>query len=282
MSKITNSKEVKTEASFNQDRAGSGTKEWSDNSVNCCCGCEHFCRYCFGMFNARRFGHIEDITDWPKMVVKPHMIGAAARKFEGVVMFPTTHDITPSVLPACLQTLRNLLSHGNQVLIVSKPHLVVIKTLCAELAQYKDQIQFRFTIGSLSPVTCKLWEPGAPTPQERIAALKHAFSKGYRTSVSMEPMLGANSEMIHLVETVQPFVTDTIWLGKLNRGVTSRGMSPTDAARLEVAKTAVRHGQRDSEILALVDALKGNPKVRWKDSIKEVMSAAATGTLAKG
>ena len=266
---------------FNQERTGTGTREWSDESVNCCNGCEGFCRYCFGMFNARRFGRIADITDWPKMEVKQHLVDAAARKFEGVVMFPTTHDITPSVLPACLETLRNLLSHGNQVLIVSKPHLNVIKTLCSELAQYRDQIQFRFTIGSLSSATCKLWEPGAPPPAERIAALRHAHRLGFRTSISMEPMLGDNSEMLRLVETVEPYVTDTIWLGKLNRGVTSKGMSQEDAARLEVAKKAVRRGQRDSEILALVDALSGNPKVRWKDSIKEVM-AAAKGALVKG
>jgi len=232
------------------------------------------------MFDARRFSRIANIADWPKMVVKQHMIDAAARKFEGVVMFPTTHDITPSVLPACLETLRNLLSHDNQVLVVSKPHLSVIKTLCSELANYRSQIQFRFTIGSLSEETCKLWEPGAPSPVERIEALKHAFGKGFRTSVSMEPMLGGNSEMIRLVATVEPFVTDTIWLGKLNRGVSAQGMTATDAARLEVAKKAVRLGQCDSEILALVTALQGNPKVRWKDSIKKVI-AAAGGSVKK-
>ena len=96
----------------------------------------------------------------------------------------------------------------------------------------------------------------------------------------MEPMLGDNAEMIRLVETVQPYVTDTIWLGKLNRGATSKGMAPEDAARLEVAKKAVRYGQRDSAILELVDALIGNPKVKWKDSIKEVI-AAAKGALVK-
>jgi len=283
MKKINSSEQVvksESQVEIDQDRAGTGTREWSDKSVNCCKGCEHNCRYCYAMFGARRRKHIADITDWPKMEVKQHMVEGAARKFEGVVMFPTTHDIVPSVLPACLETLHNLLSHGNQVLIVSKPHLSVIKTLCSELAQYREQIQFRFTIGSLSATTCKLWEPGAPQPAERIAALRHAHRLGFRTSISMEPMLGDNSEMIQLVGIVEPYVTDTIWLGKLNRGVTSKGMTPADAAKLEVAKKAVRRGQCDSAILALVDALSGNPKVRWKDSIKEVM-AAAKGALVK-
>ena len=267
-------KKVKSEAEFNAERAGTGTREWSDVSANSCNGCEHNCPYCYAMFNARRFGRIKDIADWPKMVVKQHVVDAAARKFEGVVMYPTTHDITPSVLPACLETLRNLLSHGNQVLIVSKPHLDVIKTLCKEFTKYRDQIQFRFTIGCLSTETWSIWEPCAPSPDERIEALQYAHGEGFKTSVSMEPMLAGNSEMIQLVSIVEPFVTDTIWLGKLNRGVTSRGMTPERAARLEIAKRELRKGQRDSEILALVAALQGNPKVRWKDSIKTVIAAA--------
>ena len=260
------------QAVFDENRAGTGTREWSDESINICTGCDHGCRYCFAMFSARRFGRIKKITDWPTMIVNQHMIDGAAKKFDGVVMFPTTHDITPSVLPACLQTLHNLLSNGNRVLIVSKPHLSVIKILCREIAQYRDQIQFRFTIGSLSPETCKLWEPGAPSPLERIEALKYAYSHKFSTSVSMEPMLGDNAEMCRLVATVESLRHRyRSWLGKLNRGVTSKGMTQTDAARLEAAKKTVRQGQSDENILAPVSALKNNPKVRWKDSIKEVM-----------
>lgn len=77
--------------------------------------------------------------------------------------------------------------------------------------------------------------------------------------------------------TVEPYVSDTIWLGKLNRGVSSRGMTKADAARLEVAKKTLREGQNDSNILALVAKLKNNPKIRWKDSIKDVIAVATNG-----
>lgn len=226
------------------------------------------------MFQARRFGNIADIADWPEMSVDQKKVDAAAKYFDGGVMFPTAHDITPEILSACVQTLHNMLSHGSPVLVVTKAHANVIQTLCQELRQYREQIQFRFTIGSLCAATCALWEPGAPSPVERIAALKYAHAHDFKTSVSMEPMLGANAEMCELIAAVEPYVSDTIWLGKLNRGVSSRGMTKADALRLDAAKQALREAQRDENILALVAALKVNPKVRWKDSIKAVVASA--------
>jgi hypothetical protein len=160
------------------------------------------------------------------------------------------------------------LGAGNEVLVVSKPHRDVIQALCRELNSFREKILYRFTIGSLSAQTCKLWEPGAPPPGERIAALEFAFARGFRTSVSMEPMLGCNAEMIALVARVTPFVTDTIWLGKLNGGV------PVVAQKLPGVKAslkAIRLGQSDQNILALHAALNNNPKVRWKHSIKQVL-----------
>jgi DNA repair photolyase len=218
---------------------------------------------------ARRFGRIDSLESWEKMHVDTAKVAASFRRFSGVVMFPTTHDLTPEILPAALTVLRNLLDAGNDVLVVSKPHLAVVKTLCRECAGHKPQIQFRFTIGSSSVATCQLLEPGAPPPEERIAALRHAFDAVYRTSVSMEPMLGDNTEMCALVERVAPYVTDTIWLGKLN------GAIPKFAQALPGVKKSlarIRQGQSDEQILNLHAALRKNKKVRWKDSVKKVLN----------
>ena len=204
---------------FEANRDAGGTREWSDASHNIALGCDHDCLYCYARRIAQRFGLIETFEKWTTMEVNQAKVNASARNFGGVVMFPTTHDITPEILPAALETLKKLLAAGNEVLIVSKPHLEVIQTLCRELGSHRDKILFRFTIGSLSASTCKLWERGAPPPSERIAALKFAFKKNFRTSVSMEPMLGQNDEMQALVARVSPLVTDTIWLGKLNGGI---------------------------------------------------------------
>lgn len=253
---------------FDSKRNRTGTREWSDHSFNCAVGCRHNCWYCYARGLARRFGRIDSLAAWEKMEVNAEKVRASARHFAGVVMFPTTHDLTPEILPAALTVLRNLLAADNQVLIVSKPHLSVIKTICCECIAWKKQIQFRFTIGGSSVVTCKLWEPGAPPPEERIEALRHAFKSGYETSVSMEPMLGDNAEMCRLVKRVSPFVTDTIWLGKLN------GAIPLFAQQLPGVKASlrrIREEQSDEKILELHAALRANGKVRWKDSIKKVL-----------
>jgi DNA repair photolyase len=217
---------------------------------------------------ARRFGRINSLEAWEIMEIDRKKVLASARQFSGVVMFPTTHDLTPEVLPVALTVLRNLLAAGNQVLIVSKPHRAVIRTICRECNDWKKQIQFRFTIGSSSAAVCKLWEPGAPPPRERIEALRYAFGAGYRTSVSMEPMLGDNAEMMALVNRVAPFVTDSVWLGKMN------GVIPQYAQKLPGLKASlqqIHEWQSDERILELYSALQANRQVRWKDSIKEVL-----------
>ena len=129
-------------------------------------------------------------------------------------MVPSSHDITPAHLSECLTFLKNILSPGNEVLIVSKPHLDCVKAICNELCGFKDKILFRFTIGSSDSNTLKFWEPNAPDFAERLESLKYAFSEGYQTSVSSEPMLDDN--IGDVIDQVSPFVTDTIWLGKAN------------------------------------------------------------------
>ena len=253
---------------FEADRNAGGTREWSDASYNISLGCDHDCLYCYARRIAQRFGRIENFEKWTTMVINPAKVNASARDFGGLVMFPTTHDITPDILPAALETLNNLLAAGNDVLIVSKPHLKVVQTLCQELKTYRDKILFRFTIGSLSAATCKLWEPGAPPPAERIAALEYAFAHGFRTSVSMEPMLGQNDEMKALVARLTPFVMDTIWLGKLNGGIP---LAAQELPGVKASLASIRCGQSDDKILELHAALKKQCKVRWKDSIKKVL-----------
>ncbi len=257
-------------SSFAQNRQGTGTKQWADKNYNFCVGCAHDCLYCYARtFAVTRFGRVAP-GDWSKQIVLDDNVAAAARvRSNGVIMFPTTHDLTPAVLPQALRTLQNLLSGGNKVLVVSKPHLSVIKTLCRKLVAYRDRLLFRFTIGSEDAKTCALWEPGAPPPAERIAALKHAFDGGYPTSVSMEPMLGYNNgQMIRLVHRVAPYVTDSIWLGKM-KGIILKEFQERPGVRTSLV--SIRAAQSNSNILALQQALANHPKVRWKDSIQKVL-----------
>lgn len=255
---------------FSDARTGTGTKEWSDFSYNICAGCEHGCLYCYAKnIGVVRFKRIK-AEDWPKQKVLEGKIAAASKlKRKGVVMFPSTHDLVPSILPQALETINNLIAAGNNVLIVSKPHLRVVQTLCRELMARKDRVLFRFTIGSQNEAVCRLWEPGAPPPAERIDSLRHAFRAGYQTSVSMEPMLTYdNNETVALFEAVEGFVTDTVWIGKMNGFVLKRDQR---RAGVGASYTRIKAAQTDVSIRALCEMLQHQPKVRWKDSIQKVI-----------
>jgi hypothetical protein len=73
-----------------------------------------------------------------------------------------------------------------------------------------------------------------------------------------------------LAEAVAPYVTDTIWIGKMNhigKRVNTRGWGEQGYAFLDRLKAA----QTDAKILELYEALKDRPRIRWKDSIKRVV-----------
>jgi hypothetical protein len=181
-------------------------------------------------------------------------------------MFPSSHDITPDNYDACRTVLGNLLVVGNQVLIVSKPHLPVIQALCEEFKSFQAQMEFRFTIGAMDNGVLSIFEPFAPSFGERRDSLAHAFSLGFRTSVSIEPMLDPD-HIIELLAELMPLVSGTIWIGKLNQ----IGRIPQNTLAVAEALARLSAAQSNGNILAIYDQLKELPMIRWKDSIKKVV-----------
>jgi len=248
----------------------SGTREWSTASANCQRGCSHDCRYCYAKERAvRRFGQMTEV-EWTHPTIREAEIRKRWKHIDGTIMFPTAHDLLPEFIPQYLVYLRGMLSAGNRVLIVSKPHLPVIEALCRDLAAWKPQILFRFTIGAADDRILKYWEPGAPAFDERLASLRHAHAAGYATSVSMEPMLDVPNAP-YLVQTLSPFAADSIWLGKMNK-IRDRVIVQYPGDQAEVDR--IRAGQSDAAIRELYAALRDHPLVRWKESIKDVLGLA--------
>ena len=249
-------------------RPPTGTQEWAASNVNIQDGCEHDCRYCYAKTMAIRFKRAT-ATSWKRPRLRQHDLDRGFTRRSGRIMFPTAHDITPRNLDACLAVLRKMLAVGNDVLIVSKPRVTCIARLCDELASYRDQIVFRFSIGSTDNAILSYWEPGAPSFTDRLAGLKTAYLRDFQTSVSGEPMLDGNPDA--LIATVRPYVTDPIWLGKINR---LRNILPFNCPG---DATAVRRGealvtiQNDKAIRALYARYSHNPLIKWKDSIKKVV-----------
>ena len=183
-------------------------------------------------------------------------------------MFPTQHDILPSNIKTILIYLKKWLEVGNSFLIVSKPHFECIKQICDELDEYKSQIVFRFTIGSPNNNVLKFWEESAPDYNERLKSLNYAFKNGYSTSVSCEPILDEDISL--MVEELLPYISDTIWLGKMNfirPRVDTSNWSIDDWKYMDKIDVV----NRDDFIQDLYEEFKDNPKVKWKESIKKVL-----------
>lgn len=244
-----------------------GTREWACKTVNVCMGCSHDCAYCYAKSMAIRFGR-STVDSWKQQTALPAKLAEAGRGRPTRIMFPSTHDITPECLDICMDALRGILSKGHEVLIVTKPHFECIQAICDWLPYHRDKLMFRFTMGSKSDEVLKAWEPNAPTYEERLLSLQLAYERDFQTSVSCEPMLDTHVEDI--VEVVEGYVSDTIWIGLMNdpkQRLTLNGASPElHSMADELAKAC------SPEMIAdLHGRLKDNPKIRWKDSIKKML-----------
>jgi DNA repair photolyase len=255
-------------------KPATGTNEWSTSTVNVCVGCSHCCKYCYARAQAARFKQRAP-EDWAREEINQAAVEKGYGKRKGRVMLPSTHDITPETVDAIITVASKLLDAGNELLIVSKPWPDHIATLCNHLvnaAEARRRVLFRFTIGSYLDRTLRFWEPGAPTFGERFYSLMECWHHGWQTSVSIEPMLEHRERTVELVEMLAPFVTDSIWLGTMNKArarLKANGV-PFDAEleeRLRVFEVVHSRGQ----IHVLYNALKDHPLVRWKESIKRVV-----------
>lgn len=245
----------------------SGTGEWADENINCVTGCRHNCRYCYARQAIVDLYQQIAPEEWENSVVRTLELHKNRHKTDKVYMFPTSHDILPETLDDCMAFLGGYLVAGNRVLVVSKPHLECIAAICDRFKEYKEQILFRFSIGAFRNDILKFWEPGAPSYEERTDCLKLALDKGFRTSVSAEPMLDT-ANIIEHVERLLPLVSDTIWLGKMNR-IGQCVKINNDMDRIAVAR--IKTGQANDRIWAMYFALKNNPQIRWKENIKKVV-----------
>ena len=255
-------------ALIKKKKTAHGVGEWASSKVNFQTGCENNCKYCYAKSMAVRH-HRSTPESWTTPRPQTKNIEKGYGKRKGTVMMPTSHDLTPRNVDTYLTIIKKLLEKGNKVLIVSKPVLSCIKTLCKELDPYKEQILFRFTIGSADNKVLNYWEPNASKFEDRLASLKYAHAQGYATSVSSEPMLDLHIDKV--IEATRPYVTDSIWLGRVNslRQAISQNC-PGDVDAKNRANELLR-GQTNDFLRELYERFKNDPIIKYKDSIKKAV-----------
>ena len=246
-------------------------RDWTEpaNNFNICRGCSNDCLYCYAKPGINFRCKVAP-GSWHQMTILDERVNQTQNLKSGIVGFPSTHDIFPgAVLEAYLTVLGKFLRAGNEVLIVTKPRLDCIKEICSASRFFKDKILFRFTIGAMDDGILQFWEPNAPLYQERKESLKYAHEHGFRTSVSMEPMLDTpNIEA--LVNDVLPFITEDIWLGTMNHlDEMKKGAGTNLQLKNEIIK--LEHNQLPPVLNKIKNTFESNPRIKWKsDALKEM------------
>ena len=246
-----------------------GTFEWATHNINILNGCNHDCRYCYSKEMAVRFKR-KTIYNWKEEELIQDISNLKIPKNTGTIMFPSSHDLSPYYINEEIEVIRYLLENNKNVLLVTKPHINVIQSICDIFTNYKDKILFRFTIGSMSDDSLIFWEPNAPTFSERFESLKLAYNYGYLTSVSCEPMLDDKTSI--LIETLQDYITDSIWIGKPNfllRRLKINGFNKETPVYKEGVN--LLNKLNNNYINSLYEEYKYNNKIKWKESIKKII-----------
>jgi len=262
--------------SSNGQKKGHGFHEWikKGNSINICTGCPNDCKYCYAKGRAYRFKQVK-IGEWSKERIREHDVVKNRKLYDGMIAFPTSHDITITNIDSYLKVLEKLLISGNEILIVSKPRFECIEKICNKAAAYKDKIIFRFSIGAIDDEILSFWDTNAPIYAERKQSLMYAFENGFRTSVSMEPLLDP-SNVVTMVEELAEYVSDYIWIGKMNyTGILrKRAHDNNDLHFIEQIKI-IEDGQTNEKIWAINDEFQKRPellkKISWKESFQKVI-----------
>jgi DNA repair photolyase len=247
-----------------------GTREWAVAEINCSRGCPHGCRYCYARYDQVIRKQLVTESDWANCCDLPGEIDKNRSLYDGQVMFPAAHDIIPDNIESCVKVLDKLLAAGNKVLIVSKPHLECIQRLCREFYDCRDHILFRFTVTARNAEILSFWEPGAPAYQERLMSLRSCYERGFATSVSIEPMLH-REDVVQMVYELLPYVSHSIWIGKMNRIDTRVSRVGEVGEQFDKEIERITLGQSDQELRLLYKELEHVDKIRWKESVKEVL-----------
>lgn len=240
-----------------------GTKEWAAKNINLFTGdCPNGCIYCYAKANNHRFNKPSEYR------VKEELLTKTFRKRDYLTMYPSAHDIHMKDIDWHLAFLKNFLKTGSKILIVTKAQFSAINLLCRELIEHKDQIEFRFTIGSSIDKVLEFYEPNAPKYDERYASLIRAFISGYKVSLSIEPMLDTHPDRI--IREAMDFINGDIWVGKMNHPK-ARLVANGHRDKIDRVMELVEWQSKDENILGIVERLSRYPNIKWKDSIQEVI-----------
>lgn len=171
----------------------------SDYVANPYAGCTHNCRYCYACFMKRFTGHNED---WGTFLdVKEYSSYKLPRSLKGktVLLSSVTDPYNPYEMKyhKSREILELLRGTGAHVEILSKSDLMVRDL---DLLKQIPDLSVGISLNTLNDEFRKDMEPGAPSVQRRLQALKTLHSSGIKTYLFISPIFPHITDVKALVE----------------------------------------------------------------------------------
>ena len=175
-------------------------------------GCEHLCRYCYGLNNAE--------TDWHKeILIHEDIMDQLAQEInflepQSIYIGMNSDPYQPSEknFTQTRKILKLFVKKEFSVCILTKSELV---TRDIDLITKMPDSSVGFSIAFQDEQTRRLFEKNAPSNKERIEALGKLKSSGIKTYALICPIMPFITDIESVIELVAPY-SDTIWVYKLH------------------------------------------------------------------
>jgi DNA repair photolyase len=188
----------------------------SDFAINPYTGCAHACRYCYARFMRRFSRHGEEWGDFTDIKMNAaDLIPRKKEKYAGknIIIGSVCDPYQPAEAEYNItgQILKKLAFFDSNFTIITKSDL--IKRDIDLLKQFQN-ITVAFSLAYFDDKIRKELEPGAPSVENRISALKALYDSNIRTVLFISPLLPKLSDWQKLINRTRTF-TDEYWFENL-------------------------------------------------------------------
>jgi DNA repair photolyase len=168
-----------------------------DYTINAYRGCQHGCTYCYARFIKITSGHIEPWGEFVDAKINaPELLQKEiTRKPRGGVWVSGVCDAYQPLerkYELTRKCLEILVAHDWPITIQTKSPLVIRDM---DLFRKASRIEVGLTITTANDNTRRLFEPSAPSINERIRAMDELHKAGIRTFAMIAPMLPGVEEL---------------------------------------------------------------------------------------
>ena len=189
-------------------------------TINPYTGCQHACSYCYAKFMKRFTGHTEVWGDFVDVKINAADLlrKEVIRKKPGTVWISGVCDPYQPLEEQYQLTRRilEILTMCQWPVVIQTRSPLILRDL--DILKKMKHLEAGFSITTADEDVRKIFEPNAPSIQERIGALKILHEAGIRTYAMIAPMLPKAEGLIDLLDGK----VDYLLIDKMNYGSADR------------------------------------------------------------